>query len=265
MQFVQDTTRFNNTQNSVKVADFRSNDAVQKDLAARFYSLYRGGKRFAYKNKRSPSRAGELSISLEDFAKTLHAFEYGPDDVAGGTRYLFDTSIKSGGYRKVFGDPEHPLTDPDFKTMAGTYFLCEQVKELWEAERTALKKSQQPLRPALERKWLIYYVVGALLRAIYEKLGVDLVSDLRRLYKPNQWIDGENPSVVELIKRVYSIATDIAEQCYDLRSEDTENFRHRNWFRSEQTLKDLDRNIERDLKFKTTLKEFRLFPDTPSR
>ena len=108
LQFVQDTTRFNNTQNSVKVADFRSNDAVQKDLATRFYGLYRGGKRFAYKNKRSPSRAGELTISLEDFAKTLHAFNYGPDDVAGGTKFLFDTSAKTGGYRKVFGDPSIP-------------------------------------------------------------------------------------------------------------------------------------------------------------
>ncbi len=110
-QFVQDTTRFNNTQNSVRVADFRSNDPVQKDLASRFYSLYRDGKRFAYKNKRSPSRSGEIAISLEDFAKTLHAFSYGPDDVAGGTKYLFDTT-KAGGYRKVFGDPDHPCSAP---------------------------------------------------------------------------------------------------------------------------------------------------------
>jgi hypothetical protein len=265
IQFVQDTTRFNNTQNSVKVADFRSNDAVQKDLATRFYSLYRGGKRFAYKNKRSPSRGGELSISLEDFAKTLHAFDHGPDDVAGGTRYLFDTSAKTGGYRKVFGDPDHPLTDPDFKAMAGTYFLCEQVKEIWEAERAGLKKRKEPLRPALERKWLVYYVVGALLRALYGKLGADLTADIRCLYKPNQWMDGANPAVVDLIGRVYSIATDVATQSYEFRAEDEESFRHRNWFRSEQTLQDVEKNIERALKFQTSFEQFRLFPEKGTR
>ena len=223
MQFVQDTTRFNNTQNSIKVADFRSNDAVQKDLAKRFYGLYRGGKRFAYKNKRSPSKPGEFTISLEDFAKTIHSFDYGPDDVAGGTRYLFDVSSK-GGYRKVFIDPDQPFSETEFRLVAGTYFLCEQVKEFWDAERSDAKKTAGALRPALERKWLVYYVIEALLRAIYAKLDADLAIDIRRLYKPNAWMDGVNSSVIGTIKQTYSIASDIAVQSYEFRAEDANNF-----------------------------------------
>lgn len=145
--------------------------------------------------------------------------------------------------------------------MAGTYFLCERVKELWEAERAALKKNKEALRPALERKWLVYYAVGTVLRAIYGKLGADLTVDLRRLYKPNQWMDNENPSVCQVIDHVYSIATDVAVQSYEIRAEDEESFRHRNWFRSEQTLRDIEKNIDRALKFQATLSQFRLFPE----
>ncbi len=36
VSFVREVTKYNNTQNAVKIADFRSNDRVQKDLAHRF-------------------------------------------------------------------------------------------------------------------------------------------------------------------------------------------------------------------------------------
>lgn len=261
LQFVQDTTRFNNTQNSVKVADFRSNDAVQKDLTVRFYGLYRGGKRFAYKNKRSPSKQGEITVGLEDFAKTLHAFNFGPDDMYGGTRYLFDIS-KTGGYCKVFSDRDQPLTDSEFKEMAGTYFLAERVRELWESQRKALKDSKEALKPALERKWLIYFAVGELFRALYAKMSTPLEPDLRRLYKPNSWMDGTNSLVLDVIGRVFDIAESVLIQSYELRALDKDgkedpNFRHRNWFRSDQTLR---RNIGMTLKFQTNMDQFRLFP-----
>ena len=39
--FLSDATRYNNTQNAIKVSDFRSNDPVQKDLHRRFSNLNR--------------------------------------------------------------------------------------------------------------------------------------------------------------------------------------------------------------------------------
>jgi hypothetical protein len=258
ISFVQDTTRFNNTQNSVKVADFRSNDPVQKDLATRFYQLHLGSKRLAYKNKRSPSKAAEIAINLEEFAKTLHSFNFGPDDMQGGTKYLFDTSSK-GGYKKVFGDPEHHLGDDEFKLMSGTYFACEQIKDLWDKERVSSKKKGEALRPALERKWLVYFVVGALLRAIYKRLNADLEADLRRLYKPNSWIDGANKNVSNTFEKYYEVAAGFATQAYDLRAEDVDTFRHRNWFRSEQTLTDITKIIERSLVMFPSLDHLMLF------
>jgi hypothetical protein len=258
IDFVQDTTRYNNTQNSVKVADFRSNDAVQKDIASRFYQLHLGAKRLAYKNKRSPSKVAEIAINLEDFAKTIHSFNFGPDDMQGGTKYLFDLSPK-GGYRKVFGDPEHLLNDDEFKLMSGTFFACENIKELWDAERSSSKKKGEGLRPALERKWIVYFVFGALLRAIYKRLNADLDADLRRLYKPNTWMDGANKGILSVIAKYYEIAAGFATQAYDFRAEDAETFRHRNWFRSEQTLVDITKIIDRSLIMFPSLEHLRLF------
>jgi aromatic ring hydroxylase len=75
-------------------------------------------------------------------------------------------------------------------------------------------------------------------------------------------MDGAAPAVVKVIERLYSIAGDVATQSYEFRAEDQDSFRHRNWFRSEQTLEDLRKNIERALKFQASFDQFRLFPDS---
>ena len=51
--FIRDVTKHNNTQNSINIANSRSNDAVQKNLPSRFSKLNLLGKSFEYRNKRS--------------------------------------------------------------------------------------------------------------------------------------------------------------------------------------------------------------------
>lgn len=88
--FLDNVTRFNNTQNAVKISDFRSNDPVQQDIRAKFDKVAaRKGKKFIYKNKRSAEGQSKIVFGMEEFAKTLYAFEYGPADAHGGTRHLF--------------------------------------------------------------------------------------------------------------------------------------------------------------------------------
>jgi hypothetical protein len=182
--FLTDITRYNNTQNSVKLSDFRSNDPVQKDLARKFQGVVRGGKTYWYKNKRSrETRDRVIPIGLEELAKTVHAFRLGPDDVWGGTKYMFEVGPK-GGYEKVFGEPVSRLSENDFKLLAGTYFACEEVRSLWEEEKRKLQANDEPLHPALERRWMVYYTVGELLRLSYKANEEELNEDLRRLSRP---------------------------------------------------------------------------------
>ena len=111
---------------------------MQKDLARKFQHIVRGGKTYWYKNKRSRETQDRvIPIGLEELAKTVHAFRFGPDDVWGGTKYMFEVGPK-GGYEKVFGEPVSPLSESDFRLLAGSYFACEEIRSLWEEAKRSL-------------------------------------------------------------------------------------------------------------------------------
>jgi hypothetical protein len=102
----EDVTQFNNTQNTVKVSDFRSNDAVQGHLREQFKRITRRGRQVIYVPKRTdlfPKNA-EV-IRLEEFAKSVCAFLYDPTSFSGATAFLFDDE-HDGGYNRIFGDGE---------------------------------------------------------------------------------------------------------------------------------------------------------------
>jgi hypothetical protein len=236
-EFLADVTRFNNTQNAVKISDFRSNDPVQKDLHRRFLELNRGGKPYFYKNKRSRERtSNKLPIGMEDLAKTVYAFRYGPDDMFGGTRYLFDISTK-GGYLRVFGEPVSRMKDDEFKLLAGTYFLCEEVHSLWR-ERRESDNEEGKNSPGLERRWVVYFAVGELLRMVYVQDATELDGDIRKISKSNTWQDTPTHQVKRTLGEIFKLAATALNKAYNqaLKQQD---FRHRNWFRSPDTLNEI--------------------------
>lgn len=251
---MEEVTRYNNTQNKVSVSDFRSNDPVQRDLAARFARLKRAAKSFWYKNKRSREKLDRIAIEMEEFAKTIHCFKYGPPDMWGGTAALFDTG-KDGRYAWVFGDGETVWTnvpDEEFVLLAGTWFLCEFVREIWKAEK---EHEQEDVSRglALERRYMVYWGVGELLRLIYQSKGRDLDSDLRKLGNP-KWTEQESapkPAIRELADLVFSGMA----RAYEVASK-SEAFRHRNWFRDKNSLE----GIRSQLKFIRDIKKAQL-PD----
>lgn len=246
--FVGEVTRYNNTQNSVKIADFRSNDEVQKDMARRFGSLNLLGRRYEYKNKRSRKERNTLAISLEELTKALFAFDFGPDDMWGGTNKLFDAST-SGLYTKVFEAPDSPLTESDFNLKAGKFLACDKVKTFWEAHRKTLRSKQLPVHPALERKGLVFYAVGELERQTYAKQNWSLNQDLSKLAKPNNWLATENTPPQLALLKAFEIASKVLVQQYDAKKKNDPNFKHRNWFRDTETLRAINEGIELALEF----------------
>ena len=150
VSFVGEVTRYNNTQNALKIADFRSNDEVQKDMARRFNKLNLMGRNYEYKNKRSEKKRNSIAVTLEELTKAVYAFRFGPDDMAGGTSKLFDAS-SAGLYTKVFENPDSALPESTFNLIAGTFFACGQIKKLWEEKRKILRSEKKTMHPALER------------------------------------------------------------------------------------------------------------------
>ena len=106
--FIDNITRFNNTQNVVKISDFRSNDKVQNSIANYFEKISDiDGKKYFYKNKRGKDNPRNTKIiQLDDFCRKLFAFLKGPVDCFGGQKHVYDTS-EEGGYFFLFGDLEN--------------------------------------------------------------------------------------------------------------------------------------------------------------
>jgi hypothetical protein len=248
VEFVSEVTRFNNTQNAVKLSDFRSNDEVQKDLARRFSKLNLGGRAFEYKNKRSTKQRNTIPITLEEFAKTVFAFQFGPDDFFGGTSKLFDSSA-SGLYKRIFPDWESPLSEAGFNLMAGEYFVCDQVKLLWEARRTELREQKSTMHPSLERKGLVFFTVAEFLRQNYSQNGWPLDDDLRKLVKVNLWMKEPKSEVKVVAAKLFDVASKVLRQQYETKKASEVNFKHRNWFRDPKTLESVSSGVELALQF----------------
>ena len=250
--FIDKVTQYNNTQNAVLVSDFRSNDGVQRALKKRFAQLARkGGKTYNYKNKRTDERPrNTIPIGMEELAQTIYSFRFGPIDGKGGKQYLFDASPK-GGYIKIFGSAGKlwdNITEEDFAHLAGEWFLCSQAREILSTvKQDSISKAPVELKPiikaALERRWMLYFTLGGLLRERYSRSAADLAGSLRKLGKP-KWLDedGERRDLATL-KKYCLAAKEILIRSYRNAVRDP-NFVQRNWYRSEQTLRDLEEEIK---------------------
>lgn len=243
-EFLDSVTKYNNTQNAIKISDFRSNDKIQHDIRAKFSELPSlNGKKFSYKNKRSGhserdgKKGSDISIGMEEFTKTLYAFLHGPDDVYGGTGHVFDATAE-GGYAKLFGvagEVLPALTNEMFEKYAGIWFVCNKARDIWKEESRKTKHS------ALERRWMFYYALGCVVRKAYENLEVQYNADLRKLSKPgwmNDWPDG---TIAKAILRQSKFAMQSMKQAYEENSKTGAS--HRNWFRSPATLEGIKNRV----------------------
>ncbi len=254
-EFLDNMTMYNNTQNAVKISDFRSNDPIQKQIADSFLKLHRGGKCFWYKNKRSgESRSRFIPIGMEEFTKTVYSFFFEPFEMKGGTKFLFDAQ-KDGGYAKLYGDSDQVfdiLSHDKFEELSGAWFLCERIRATSNAqkeEKIQIEESQAldntgskaVARNALERRWVVFFVVHLLLKKKYSIPKRDLLKDIRRLSNPKwtEQLGHELRAVDAFTKAACSIV--ILTYRKDSKSPD---FVHRNWFRSIETRQSLSEQID---------------------
>ncbi len=238
--FLYSITKFNNTQNAIKVADFRSNDKVQIDIGAKFERMAaRGGKKFRYRNKRTGEREpNRISVGMEEFTKTVHSFLFGPDDVFGGSQYLFDTS-KDGGYLKIYGSGNEllpALTEQQFHRLAGIWLICEYAREVWKRDVEATPSE------ALERRWMVFFGIGESMRQAYRSLAQDFDLGLGRFSNPGWFLEADSHTYKAVVRRHCKLAFSALKNSYGEASSHAE-FRHRNWFRSPLTLASIQKQV----------------------
>ncbi len=255
--FIERITQYNNTQNAVKISDFRSNDGVQTSLAFYFEKLSFSGKKYYYKNKRTKDAPrNSISINLDDFCKAIHSFDKGPVDFFGGIKYLYEINT-SGGYYFLFGDKEsnqilNSLSEESFKIFASKFFICETTRVKFDdvkkqrianEERTRSADDNTPLisKRALEGRYLIFFTVGIILRELSHLNESEFHEFLltEGFDKPSWRTEDKK---IELIENAVKLSCDVLinDYSYSIRNRD---FVHRNWFREQDTLKRLKQNI----------------------
>lgn len=104
----RDMIRFNNTQNAIKLSDFRSNDNIQVWLRQEFQRETSCGwmQKHRYVPKRGfggKAKPGEATVTLEDLAKIRYAFHYEPTVILADPRQLWTLKSEGGLYEKAFG------------------------------------------------------------------------------------------------------------------------------------------------------------------
>ncbi len=234
-------TQYNNTQNTIKVSDFRSNDPVQKALMEQFSLITRKGKKVVYLPKRTdrvPSNS-EV-IRLEEFSKAAYTFLHDFTAFSGSSTFLFNDE-NSGGYAKVFGDGLavwSRMPDEEFRIRAAIYWISQEVS--LHLKTTRQQQSELDARSALERKWVVLFAFGIVMRRAYPNDSWRL--QLQKLYK-GDWSFGVEKRG-EIVLKIYNLAISGVIVTYRNNKKYDKGFVHRNWMRSKSTPASLKEIIE---------------------
>ncbi|MDD7917986.1 AIPR family protein [Actinomycetospora callitridis] len=142
---LRDIVRYNNTQNKIEAADFRSNDAVQDRLRAEFDSIpeaeYRGGRRGGVRD--AIERKKNL-IANNGAAQALAAFHGRPNLAYNDTRLVWtDDAI----YAQLFSD----------RTTARHIVLCHSLLRSIEEAKQEIQSTPEAGRTDMQRAAMDYF------------------------------------------------------------------------------------------------------------
>jgi hypothetical protein len=221
----------NNTQNSIKDSDFRSNDPVQENLKKQFAELTRNGKKVAYIPKRTDRPSGNTeNVKMEEFAKSVYSFLFDPTDFSGASAFLFKDESADDGYQRVFGDSEK-MPDDEFRYRAAVYWIAQEIGNNLKEYRDKLDDPDS--RAALERKWLVVHAASIVMSSKL-KQGQDAMGMVSRFAEGNWHFNGDDHKSKEFTQ-VFNTAAQGVIFAYKSAKRGKEDFVHRNWMRSKTT------------------------------
>lgn len=173
----------NNTQNTLRAPDFRSNDKIQQWLETKFKNTRSRGelKEIAYGRKRPYPRASsqKLMIKLQDLGKIRYAWYHDPRIPIADPAKLFEMPEENGLYGHAFGNADGEVvdlwSDEQFRD-------CLLAIHTYEKIGAALQKLQSEHEDLKQISRLRYY--GLKLFKVYfdQMMPTIPASDLQSLY-----------------------------------------------------------------------------------
>jgi len=246
--------KYNNSQNVIRDADFRSNDPIQTFLETEFRKKnfqYKQGDRnktLVYMPKRmykKPDRTKAL-IKMDEFAKSLYTFKYDdPGKIYSQTAFLFDDSQSSGFYWKLFGrqneDGEWVSRDDlnsdevrEFASIAILSIYFDDVLKKEQREYDANLVEGMVCRARRFFLWGVGHVIRAYFDAEERQTIYRKIIDGKAFDKDNGFV----PKVETLVRE--AIFLDLSER-NDPDAEETLNFK--SWLRRKGTADKIARHL----------------------
>jgi hypothetical protein len=236
--FASDVTRFNNTQNVIKVSDFRSNDPIQTWLQ-RHFDYSRLGKKVAYVPKRTDVKTGSTIIRLEEFSKVIYSFLCDPVRFSGSTSFLFDDS-KQGGYRQVFGDGNELWTampEDEFRLRSAIWWIADEFSRLVKADRAEATGDE---KAALERKWFLLFIARLALQRVFgeQSYRQQIIPTWKGDWRMDDGKEGK------FFRELYDVSKRALVWSYlTAKRMSAQKFVHRNWMRSVETVEQIKTDL----------------------
>jgi hypothetical protein len=254
--FLHEVVRFNNTQNEIKSADFRSNDGVQNSIKLSFEKyILKGGKKYEYFPKRLESTKKNIhEVRMTDFGRSVFDFMFNPFEVAGsGASIIFDLSrpsIDNSYYEQIFGPENSSISESDFKHKAGIYFIGLMLDKWLKQERILLKKISDEESTlslnAIERKPILMMFIRLTLQRLEGELPnkfsthkflIDLSNSKKELS-----ISNSDDHHINFLLKIFETVKMFAIHEYQRRKD--EGMNHRSWIRGTDQL---DKKLEKSL------------------
>jgi hypothetical protein len=166
-EILSDIVKYNNTQNKVEAADFRSKDAVQERLRQEFASIpeadYRGGRRGGVRDaiERSKNLVADSAV-----AQALVAFQGRPNLAYNDTRKIWE---EDGTYAQYFSDrttARHIVFA--YSLMRAIEATKKEISDLAEGKRT---QSQQRQMHYFRQRGSIHLLLAAIAESMESILG----------------------------------------------------------------------------------------------
>jgi hypothetical protein len=157
-------TRFQNTQNPIKLPDFKSNDVMQiwlRDNLSNSLSGKGANIEFWYCHKRGyePSNTPGIRITSEDLGRIRHAFLYGPRVAYKEPKTIWDESNNDATYWEAFGISGEKCNSWGNEPLAEVGWALRTRQELRKIKSEMKKATTEDVEPPAEIRHLESFAI----------------------------------------------------------------------------------------------------------
>lgn len=246
--------KYNNSQSTIKLADFRSNDPIQKDIERRFdesnilWPFKSGMKKIRYCRKRSfdlKSKKDTIFVDLKELAKSLYVSRFDPCRISSTPNMLFDAESENNFYLKLFGNEgrESDCCSPkEFEKIAAEVVMWLFIKEKAEERTKKVKDKDSIDYLVLLAKWHFLWSFSQIIKNMFKE-----DDDRQKFYRKVVGARELDENIIKSLNQWFDRVFNSIAETLEVTKKGKEGFNFRNWMRSTDQIELIEVKIRRNI------------------